>query len=158
MLQLYRRRGPLEPISQGDILKGVNCVDSATGPEGQRNTVMVVSHGCEIDKPSAKSCYVADVKSLETIPENQKGSIRQGKVAAVIYLPLLEPLGGESFVDLRTMYRVQLSQLCASELRTEPNGDRVRMLTDPSIRVGALSDDGVTVLHGQLILFFTRRK
>lgn len=157
-LQLYQSRGSHEPISQGDILAGVTCIDASTGPDGQRKTVMVISHGCEIDKPNANTCYVADVKPLSAIPANGHGSIRQGKVGAVIYLPLNESLGGEYFVDLRGIYRVQFSQICDTELRTESNGDRVRVLSDPSIRLAALSDDGVAVLQGQLILFFTRKR
>lgn len=119
---------------------------------------MVISHGCDMDKPASITCYVVQVVPLSTLPPSGHGAVRQGKVAAVMHLPTLESLGGESFADLRKIFRVPLTQLCDAELRTEQNGDRVRVLSHPHNRVAALSDEGLEVLHGQLMFFFTRRK
>lgn len=158
MVELYQVRAADEPISQGDILKSVLCIDATTGADGVIRSAMVISYGCEMDKPVAADCYVAEVRLLRNLPANLHAPIRDGKVYAVIYLPDTSSLAGDSYVDLRCIYRVPFAKICNPELRMEPNGQKVRVLSDSANRVASLSENGLAVLHGQLILFFTRKK
>ena len=133
-------------------------MDAYTLPDTLSATAMVISHGCEIDKPASKTCYVAQVLPLSTIPPSGHAAVRQGNVAAVMHLPQHEALGGEAYVDLRMIFRVPLEQIRSAELRQEQSGEKVRLLANPAKRLAGLSAYGLSVLHGQLIVFFTRSK
>ena len=120
--------------------------------------VMVISYGCEIDKPATSKIQVARVRSFSEISSGGYSSIRKGNVAAVMYLPSNGTIAEESFVDLRAIMSVPVTALCSDALRVEPSGEKVRVLRDPRIRLASLSADGIAALHGQIIMYFTRLK
>lgn len=100
---------------------------------------IVLSHGCEIDKPDAKFRSVALVRAIpESLPESDKDTIRTNRNFSYFYLPAYAPTFSESYVDLR-----RISCLDASFI-------------DLRLRIISLSDDSVRQLIAQLFLFVTR--
>ena len=110
---MYELMAPVK-LSQGDIINKVLLLDSAVpaASPGERN-VIILSHDCEIDKPSNEVLIVAEVKLLaemERIKSGIKGDIQKGRVRNVMYL---EPYGqlAESYVDFRYIFRVAKKSL-----------------------------------------------
>ncbi len=122
-------------LNQGDILEKVNLLDSAvpTSPPVERN-IIVLSHDCEIDKPSNEVIIVAGVKLMSEVEKYSpgiKGDIKNGRVRNTMYLPPHGELE-ESCVDFRYIFRVTKQQLleCLKQ----------------SLRVVSLNDEGKQAL------------
>jgi hypothetical protein len=112
---------------------------------------MVLSHGCEIDKPDANVCLVSRVRPITDQREKFQERIRSGRIANVMYLPSEGRLD-ESYVDFRYIYRLPYKQIGAT--RFDQAGQRGFEGTDG--RRCSLSDEGQQTLHGAIARFFLR--
>jgi hypothetical protein len=102
----------------------VLCVDAVNfGHEGTRSTVMVLSHGCEIDKPKRAACIVARITRFAEVDKSLHGYIRKGDVANALYLPTDPALGGEAYADLSELYRAPYANIDALEFREREGAD-----------------------------------
>ena len=107
--------------------------------------VIVLWHGCEIDKAAQKSSRtrafvaVAPIRPLVASISNKgdRDVIREGERTAFFHLPSFDD-HGESFVDLRRIWNVPQAIL--------------------THRRAALGPDALRALHGHLYQFLTRRK
>ena len=97
-LSFYRRVAPSDPLSQGDIFANVRCVEPANPPSEKLRTVVVLSHGCEIDKQDSTSCYTAAVRLFKRERDDIREAIRSGRTANTIYLPRNDALNGEGLL------------------------------------------------------------
>jgi hypothetical protein len=106
--------------------------------EGRQCDVLVVSHGCEIDKrDSKKRILVAPVASADRLSTSRDAVFEQREHAL---LPLLDiPHLGDCYADLRLIHPVD-----HSFLRNEN-------------RVASMTEEGIVRLQAQLVGFFTRK-
>jgi hypothetical protein len=101
---------------------------------------VVITHDCEIDKPSRRSLvYVALVRPLAGVAEEHREGFRSNTRHRAFYLPANEYLPDESYVDLRRM--------------TPVVGNVIGELP----RLACMNEDGRSMLREQLFRFFTRR-
>lgn len=145
----YRPTTPQDPLTQGDILDGVICID-AMSPVGKTRRVLVLSHSCEIDKPESQTFYVAVVKPVAKEGERFSGGIRAGNVRNLIYLPEHQALGGDAYADLRAICRVKFAAIGATLQ------DSQRRLGSPEQRLVGLDVFGVAVVQERVREFFCR--
>ncbi len=93
-------------LSQGDVFTQVSLIDSAVPllPSKTHN-VIVLSHTCEIAKPSNSIILVCAIRALTEVDPGQRGHIQRNRVFNTMYL---EPIGvlQESFVDFRYIFRI----------------------------------------------------
>jgi len=93
-------------LSQGDIFNQIDLIDSAapTAPPKTHN-VIVLSHSCEIEKPSNSIVLVCAIRPLSQVDLGQRGHIQGNRIFNAMYL---EPIGTlpESFIDFRYIFRV----------------------------------------------------
>lgn len=97
---------PPTVLCQGDIFTGLQLVDAAAPAAPARAyNVVVLSHACEIAKPSNSVVLVCGIRPLEGVDVGNQGHIRKNRVRNAMYL---EPVGSlkESFVDFRFVFRV----------------------------------------------------
>jgi hypothetical protein len=93
-------------LSQGDIFTQVDLIDSATPQSpSQRFDVIVLSHTCEIQKPSNSIALVCAVRPLSEIENGHRGNFQMNRVINAMYLEPIENLP-ESFIDFRYIFRV----------------------------------------------------
>jgi hypothetical protein len=148
---LYRPT-PRASLSQGDILREIRCAE-LTEPEGRIfKTMVVLSHGCEIDKKDNTACIMAKVKSLADDRPHFQDAVRAGHVANLMHLPE-HPALPEGYVDLRFMYRVTFKQIGATTF----GADGERLLVPGDNRILSLSKEGQEVLQGSIAQFFLRQ-
>ncbi len=107
---------------------------------GKSHQALVLSQNCEIDKNGGKApVLIAPVLGLASIPdEKMRDTVRAGNRFAFFYLPSLEGVLPESYVDLRAITytaRAGLAQLT---------------------RHGSAAEKGSAALIAQLVAFFTR--
>ena len=128
----------------------VRCVDG-TNPAGISIRAIVISHSCEIDKSSVKHAYVAAVLQIPLSQRPQIPKIKDGEFLNLFYLPETPALGSESYVDLRTIFRVPFEELgCSFEKKDLGN----RWLAHPDRRVAALSEVGISLLQFTCARYF----
>jgi hypothetical protein len=109
---------------------------------GARRPGLVLSHGCELDKPGTKRyVLLAQVRPLEQVADEHKESIRTFHQKRAFYLPSTEHLDGEQFADLRMITTLRRSEV-----------------VDTLDRVATLNDHGVLHLQAHLFRFFVRRR
>jgi len=109
-------------ISQGDIFANVPLIDSAKPSDPPKDyNVIILSHTCDIDKPTQKQVLVCVVKSFSVLKPGQDGDVRKDRVRNVMYLRTIKNLG-EVFVDFRCEFRLN------KEVLSE--GDKIISLTD----------------------------
>jgi len=116
-------------LDQGDIIRHIVVIRKALGTqqdppnfEQVRSHVLVLSHGCEIDKPDkpgnveyrADSVLVARVVRLSQIPSGVQGQVRKLTVRSAFYLPKEDPLPEEAYVDWRSIQPVDKAVLVAA--------------------------------------------
>jgi hypothetical protein len=107
---------------------------------GQVTFGLVLSHGCEIDKPNSKTRLMALIRLLsEGIPEQTKQNIRQNRVFSSFYLPAIGTMS-ESYADLSRIS-------CPSPV-----------FIDNATKIASLSEAAVGLLHYQLFRFLTRKE
>jgi len=84
--------------------------------------------------------------------EDFRQSIRNGKVAAVMYLPAEPPLE-ESFVQFRYSYRVRYNHIAATEFE-DIDGEKHRVVRGTDPRLISLSERGQVTLVGAIATFY----
>jgi len=139
------------PLTQGDILEDVLCVDGITGPHGVVRRVMVLSQSCEIDKRKTTSVYVGICVQIDSTGSNLIKEIRERKVHSAFYTPTLSGVVAEGFVDLRSVFRVPLVSMTGPfEVREGGN----RWLLQSQTRVSCLTLHSTMLLQRSLARFF----
>ena len=104
----------------------------------KRAKALLLSHDCEIDKPSVKNWIVAPVVPLPVIPGSAHGDIKKNKVFSFLYLPSYRDILEESVVVLNHL--------------TTLDQEFVRGAN----RILSLSDLGRRALYAQHIRWLTR--
>ena len=112
------------------------------GPTTHDGPILVVSHGCIIDKPHSHVLHVCRLMRVDQLSPTDVGNIRGGGVKYAMYLDDV-PVLGEMYVDFRHWHRV-----LREDLRAAQNDGR---------RVASMSPDGRLDLQAQLYRFHTRR-
>lgn len=98
-------------LSQGDIFAQIDLIDSASPKSPlQPYDVIVLSHTCEIAKPSNSVVLVCVIKSLSQIDSGQRGNVQRNRVFNAMYLESTGTLP-ESFIDFRYTFRVNKESL-----------------------------------------------
>jgi hypothetical protein len=134
---------PQSALSQGDILSDVPVIELVGDIVSPRlATFVVLTHDCEIDKPSAESVICAPARSMAETPGGLAGDIRSGRVLRAMHLPATGALT-ESFIDFALIQRV--SKLVLEDAIADGR------------RVAAMSDDGRKALTVNLFRYFARR-
>lgn len=126
---------------------------------GERTfSVMVLSHGCEIDKQHSKVLLVASVRPMRDFSPADHDRIRNRELLSLFYLPAESPnVTTEACVDFRQLFRISFEAVGATNFATiNAEEQRVFAAADPRIR--SLSDYGVAALHGRIVAFFTRSR
>jgi hypothetical protein len=111
------------PLTQGDIIRGLYVVASATGiqeeqPQIVQENVIVLSQNCEIDKAikNNQAVLVASIKQLSVLPSGDQGNVRKNRVLSLFYLPKEDPFPVEGYIDWRTIQPVLVSSLFAARI------------------------------------------
>lgn len=104
----------------------------------KRSKALLLSHDCEIDKPSVKNWIVAPVIPLSVIPGGAHADIKKNKIFSFLYLPSYRDILEESVLVLNYL--------------TTLDPDFVRGAN----RVLSLSDLGRRALYLQHIRWVTR--
>jgi hypothetical protein len=137
------RQTPWPQLSQGDLFDGIQISESLTGGKKKeaRYRVIVLSHGCEIDKRDNHTCLCARIVALDNRPPTYVEALRIGDVANAMYLAPIAGWG-EAYVDFRFIFRVHRSQF--QEAAGSPS------------RVASMSEAGQFALQIALFAFFGR--
>ncbi len=134
---------PRPLLSQGDIFAQIDLFDSAL-PQlpSKRYNIIVLSHSCEIDKPTNSIVLICAILPLVEVEENGRGNIKRNRTYHTMYL---EPAGGlpEGFVDFRYVFRVkkEFLQECMRE----------------GFRVISLNDEAQSALASLFFRFLARK-
>jgi len=100
---------------------------------------LVVSHDCEIDKPSRSArVLIAPISQLDKLEESARQPIIEQKRYSLMPLPGVPQLG-DYYADLRCLMWLD------------------RKIVDQNKRIASMSEEGVLRLQAQLIGFFTRK-
>lgn len=143
MSSILYAHSPWDLLSQGDVLSDMEITETF-GQKSRTNsyTVIVLSHGCEIDKRDASVAICGRVKPLSGERSARFiEALREGNVAHAMYLPESSTLA-ESYVNFRDIYRVALD-------------DARRAIAEGRRRL-CLSDAGQLALQGFIYRFFAR--
>ncbi len=107
-------------MDQGDLIRKVVVYRKAPAtfdvqPELLFSNVIVLSHGCDIDKARFDSVLVARVIRLSAIPDQGlAGNLRRNRVYEAFYLEPSGPLAEEAYIDWRTIQAVDKPSILAS--------------------------------------------
>ncbi len=104
--------------------------------------LLLLSHGCEIDKNGADVLLVARIREVTELSAGNQGYLRLGRVRNAMLLTDL-PAFNESFADFGYTFRVLRSELDRAD------GD--------GRRVASMSVDGRIALQVFLYRFYARR-
>jgi hypothetical protein len=141
-------------LSQGDILDNVTISEPSIGSV-RAGQVMVLSHCCEIDKPSSQVMIVCPVLPLPSF-QGDPNKIRNGDALALFYLA--DSNGQpERAADLRRTSRVTYSAIGATAF-IAVGKDKQRIFSGADPRLSSLTDDGLLALHGRIVGFYTRSR
>ena len=102
--------------------------------------LIVISHGCDIDKGADKPVLVAPVIPISVLPTAAQVAVRTRQKFAAFYLPPWVEEGPEHYVDLRLISTVKKKRLSVG------------------MRTFAMTGDAIKLLHLQLIGFFVRKE
>jgi hypothetical protein len=106
------------------------------------NPLIVVSHGCAIDKPHADILHVCRLRLINELNATNIGNVRGGGVKDAMHLDDVPTLG-EAFVDFGYWYRV-----LHDDLRAARADGRC---------VASMTPEGRLELQAHLYRFHTRR-
>lgn len=109
---------------------------------GPQLCVMILNHGCDIDKakdPKRARILVAQVSTLSSLNPQQQAVVSGRESKAMLYLPDV-PSIGDAFADFRLITTVP------------------RLLLDSKTRVGSMQIHAQEFLQAQLLTFFTRKE
>lgn len=107
-----------------------------------RHPLLLISHGCEVDKATIDVLLVARIRSLLELSGGLQGDVKRAAVRSAMHLPAVSSLP-EGFVDFRYMLRALREDLD----RADREGRRVASMTV----------DGRLALQVYLYRFHTRR-
>jgi hypothetical protein len=99
-------------LDQGDIIRRVTVThklpaDSAEPPQILVSNVVVLSHGCDIDKPKSDTVLVARAIRISALPAGGLGGeIRKNRVHHALYLPAEGPVREDVYIDWRSIQPV----------------------------------------------------
>ncbi len=114
---------PDEALSQGDIIRRVVVSRKLPDDEATTNTapsrVIVLSHGCEIDKPIkpgtlTDTVLVARVFRKADSPQGTWGNVTRRRVPNTFYLPIGPGQEEEAYVDWRSIQPVDKTVILAA--------------------------------------------
>lgn len=129
-------------ISQGDIFSKVSLPDSAN-PEAPKKeyTLVVLSHACDIDKPTQMVVLVCAARSFSELMPGQGGDIKKGRVRNAMYI---KAAGGleESFIDFRYTFRI--------------HKDLLKQAVDNNLKIVSLTDKAQRALAQYFYRFLAR--
>jgi hypothetical protein len=100
---------------------------------------LVISHDCEIDKPSSTRILVAPVAAMSTLDEKTRQLVVKQRLFAMMALPSI-PGSVDSYADLRLIGAVS------------------RDAVDVSPRLASMTDAARSLLHARLVGFLLDRK
>lgn len=97
----------------------------AAGEEGvaaiQVAHAILLTHGCELDKPTPSDVLVAVVRPLDTVPGDRRSAIRDGKVKRTLWLPENDdPYLPESYADFSRLTSVPPQRILAARRLMSP--------------------------------------
>jgi hypothetical protein len=104
----------------------------------KRARALLLSHDCEIDKPTAKNWIVAPIVSLSFIPGPSHSNAKKNKVFSLLYLPSYRDVLDESVVVLNHITTLD------------------REFVERTRRILSLSDIGRRALYAQYVRWLTR--
>lgn len=99
---------------------------------------MIISHGCEIDKPFTDRLLAVPVNAMNTLEERLQTIVLEQKSPALLPLPEI-PGYGDYYADLRLISALP------------------KVVFDLEDRVCVMSTSAVERLHAQIVAFFLRR-
>lgn len=103
---------PDDELDQGDLIRRIVVTAKAPitleePPALLTSNVVVLSHGCDIDKARFDSVLVARVIRLSAIPDRgMAGNVRRNRVYEAFYLPAVGPVAEDVYIDWRTIQAV----------------------------------------------------
>jgi hypothetical protein len=100
---------------------------------------IVITHSCELDKPTNKRVHVAPVALLSSIDARIADNIRTQQTKGQLILPAIPGLG-DCYADLRVIAPVQ------------------RDLIESAPRIASMTPAALDRLHDQLVAFFIRKE
>lgn len=118
-------------VSQGDIFDSLPTVyiqGVGLKPKVQNKRSTMLIYDCEYDKPRTTTVIIAEVWPLSDADPGSRGYIRQNRVFGAFYLEPYLDIIPESYVDFRTISRLEKSILEAQK----QTGRRLVSLTDDS--------------------------
>lgn len=145
-------------ISQGDIFTDVPfpyvIIDSSENviPKMRYKTAMLVSHSCDYDKRTVPQVLVAQVRSVSELSEGDRGNIRSLRMLNTFYLPMVDGVMEESYVDFRIIVPVSKSIIAT----LSANDKRILSISDTHLQ-GSPEIDLRTGLWQRLSYFFGPR-
>ena len=104
-------------LDQGDIIRQVTVTHklpegSGEAPQTLVSNVVVLSHGCDIDKPKSDTVLVARAIRISALPAvGLAGEIRKNRVHHALYLPAEGPVREDVYVDWRSIQPVDKAEL-----------------------------------------------
>jgi hypothetical protein len=101
---------------------------------------VLMTHGCEIDKPVNKFVTVAIIRSFQDLQENVKDALRGNRKLSAFYLPPHEQGQPETYIDFRSLSTIEKDVLTKEG------------------RICSLSEISSMAMLGQMVQFFARRK
>jgi hypothetical protein len=113
-------------LSQGDIFAQIPIVDSADPALKKKDyNVIILSHTCDIDKPTQKIVLVCAIRPFSELNPGQDKDIIKGRIRNAMHV---KPVGemGDSFIDFRFTFRVNKEFL----QEAEKNGAKIASLMD----------------------------
>lgn len=129
---------PRKQLSQGDIFQAVPITEmSGTSVSEWRGRIIVLSHDCEIAKPSCTAPLVARLRESHEFPLDKWGLIRENRLYNGMHLERDNSLA-EGFVDFRFIHRARCEVL------------------DACRKIASLDDNGRDALTYFLWRFFSR--
>lgn len=112
---------PAGELDQGDLIRRVTLFRKAPvareeSPDLLISHVMVLSHGCEIDKPSkpelgSDTVIVVRLVRLSAVPQGLQRDARAQRVRNLFFLPMADGMPEEAVVDWRTIQPVDKAQI-----------------------------------------------
>lgn len=129
-------------VSQGDIFGSLPTVyiqGVGLKPKVRNARTMLLTHDCEYDKPRTTTVIIAEIWPLSDVDPGSRGHIQQNKVLGAFYLEPYTDVVPASYVDLRSMSRLEKSIL---EAQKQVGG-----------RLVSLTDDAKLALQRQMALF-----
>ena len=130
---------PRQDLWQGDIFVGVPIVE-VSGEERKdwRGKVIVLSHECELAKPSTRTALVVRIRGEADFNPDQWGHIKKNRLYNGMYLEGAGP-HMPGFVDFRLIHRVRIDVLERCE------------------KIASLTEEARQALPAYLWRFLTRR-